>query len=58
MTSEQQKELVWQKAEKNMAHRERGRLIRLKRITFRGLPNVLVNVDGSWKFPSLKAAQG
>lgn len=53
-------EYIWQKAEQNMAKRERARLIKARRITFSGFPNVLVNVDGSaeagasWKFPPLK----
>lgn len=49
-------ESPWQKAEQNMARRERGRLIKARRITFSGFPNVLVKVDGVWKFPSLKGA--
>jgi hypothetical protein len=47
-------EHLWFKAEQNMAVRERARLIKLKRITFRALPNVMILVDGVWKFPSLK----
>lgn len=47
-------EYLWRKAEQQMAKRERTRLIKARRITFSGFPNVLVNVDGVWKFPSLK----
>lgn len=48
-------ENIWLKAEQNMARRERTRLIKAKRITFQGLPNVMVKTVDGWRFPSLKA---
>jgi hypothetical protein len=49
-------ESIWRKADLNQSRRERTRLIRLGRITFKALPNVLEFTDGRWKFPSLKAS--
>ena len=45
---------VWQKAEQNMARRERGRLIKKRIIKFVSYPNIMVFVGGKWKLPSLK----
>lgn len=50
-------ENTWNKAEQNMARRERVRYLKTRRITLSAFPNVLVpTADGSWRFPSLKAS--
>lgn len=50
-------EVTWEKARKNQACRERGRLIRAGRISFDAKPIVMVKTnDGSWALPSLSAA--
>lgn len=54
-------ENIWNKAEQNMARRERLRLIKNGRIRFTSPANVLVKTvvgpsetDVSWRFPSLR----
>lgn len=51
-------EYLWQKAEQNMARRERARLIKIGRIRFTTPANVLVKTADGWRFPSLSIRKG
>lgn len=46
-------ESIWRKAEKNMAMRERRRLLKVGVVKTTSNPNVLVKRDGVWKLPQI-----